>query len=290
MREIASAEIDCALADLGAAANGDAAASIHSMRKRCKRVRALLRLVRPAMERTYGVANVALRDAGRELSEVRDSQALVEAFDRLCESQGGEIRCRESDLIRAELRRHARAALSDPSLERHLSQAGGLLRADALDVEGWAISSDARVLAMGAARTYRRARNRLDDARSLPSNECLHQWRKRTKYLWIQMQLIEAAAPAILGPYAERLHTLSDLLGDDHDLAVLSSRLHRRTRAIGGPKTLLAVMPLIERSRLEHQQRAIDLGQALYADSPAVFSGRLSDHLRAGLHPAVALT
>jgi hypothetical protein len=41
------------------------------------------------------------------------------------------------------------------------------------------------------------------------------------KDLWYDSRLLGETAPSILGPLARSLHALSELLGDDHDLAVL---------------------------------------------------------------------
>src|ERR1041384_5148276 len=56
----------------------------HDARKRTKKLRALLRLVRPELgDDVYRRENRALRDASRRLSGVRDAWVLVEALDDL---------------------------------------------------------------------------------------------------------------------------------------------------------------------------------------------------------------
>src|SRR5439155_20965549 len=58
--------------------------TIHDVRKRFKKVRAVLRLVRAEMgERTYCRENACFRDAGRPLTEIRDAKALLETLDDL---------------------------------------------------------------------------------------------------------------------------------------------------------------------------------------------------------------
>ena len=66
---------------------------IHSVRKRFKRVRAVVRLVRDAIgESAYQTENESFRDAGRPLSEVRDAKVLLEALEKLKEKSGREAR------------------------------------------------------------------------------------------------------------------------------------------------------------------------------------------------------
>ncbi len=54
--------------------------TVHEVRKRCKEIRAALRLVRGVLP-TYSAENAHYRDAARRLSDIRDAQALVETFD-----------------------------------------------------------------------------------------------------------------------------------------------------------------------------------------------------------------
>lgn len=49
----------------------------------CKRLRGLIRLVRQQLGKRYRPENRFYRNLSRELSSVRDSQALIEAVDRL---------------------------------------------------------------------------------------------------------------------------------------------------------------------------------------------------------------
>ena len=51
--------------------------------QRCKRVRAILRLVRRDLDRTYSSKNKRSRDIARGLSDVRDAVDVIEAIDRL---------------------------------------------------------------------------------------------------------------------------------------------------------------------------------------------------------------
>ena len=57
--------------------------AVHDCRKRTKKLRGLLRLVRPALGKAYGPANESFRDAARELSGLRDAQAALATFDAL---------------------------------------------------------------------------------------------------------------------------------------------------------------------------------------------------------------
>lgn len=54
--------------------------TVHEVRKRCKEVRAAVRLVRPVLP-TYSEENARYRDAARRISDIRDAHAAIETFD-----------------------------------------------------------------------------------------------------------------------------------------------------------------------------------------------------------------
>src|SRR4051812_12540678 len=57
---------------------------VHDIRKSLKRVRAALRLLRPAIgSSTYRGENVCFRDAARPLTELRDAKVLVDTLGGL---------------------------------------------------------------------------------------------------------------------------------------------------------------------------------------------------------------
>src|SRR5512134_3421447 len=58
-------------------------AGIHDARKAFKKIRAVLRLVRPILGSTYRHENAWFRDSARGLSDLRDAQAVLESFDKL---------------------------------------------------------------------------------------------------------------------------------------------------------------------------------------------------------------
>jgi CHAD domain-containing protein len=65
-------------------AGGDGVdAGVHDCRKRAKKLRGVIRLARRALGKAYGPANESFRDAGRELSGLRDAQAAIATFDAL---------------------------------------------------------------------------------------------------------------------------------------------------------------------------------------------------------------
>src|SRR6056297_2462572 len=82
IRRIVQFEIDGAIDDL-TGGQPDVHEAIHEARKHFKKIRAVLRLVRKQLGEVYRRENAWFRDAGREFSDERDAQAMLEAFDAL---------------------------------------------------------------------------------------------------------------------------------------------------------------------------------------------------------------
>ena len=86
IRRIARKQMDLALEELTGAHAGGRDQAVHEARKAFKKVRAVLRLVRPVIgEAAYRAENSCFRDAGRPLTEVRDAKILIETLDGLVE-------------------------------------------------------------------------------------------------------------------------------------------------------------------------------------------------------------
>jgi CHAD domain-containing protein len=113
-----------------------------------------------------------------------------------------------------------------------------------------------------------------------PTSEAFHEWRKRVKYHRYHVRMLRDAWPAILDPWREQLHQLSDLLGEDHDLAVLGGTLERYG-AFDEAVDRSAISALIDRRRTELQARAHPLGERLLAEKPGRLVRRLSAYWEA---------
>ena len=110
--------------------------------------------------------------------------------------------------------------------------------------------------------------------------EARHEWRKRAKYLWYQLRVLEPVWPAALSGMVGEADRLSDLLGEDHDLAVLQAQLAALTAETnsGSVEELFA---RIDRRAKGLQTQAFSLGQRLYAERPGDFVARVGAYYAA---------
>jgi CHAD domain-containing protein len=224
----------------------------------------------------YERENATLRDVARPLSAARDAKVLLDSLERLAKLYGGPAKQSVPVAFKRQLGREraaSRGLLTRGYSEqaapiRHLRAARRTLLTSRLRANGW------KELGVGLAKVYRSGRKAMKRARREPSPENLHEWRKQSKYLWHELQLLEPMWPGPIGALADQVHRLSDYLGDDHDLAVLRTKASAHAEQFpppGGPGALLA---LIDRCQERLRARAFFAGRRIYDERPAAFTKR----------------
>src|SRR5215207_2094762 len=228
MRRIARAQLDAGIEELAGQPNRKLDEAVHETRKRLKRLRASLRLERFAIgDETYRRENTAFRDLGKRLSAPRDAMVLIETLDALSERFSDELPPDQTGPLRDQLERSHKRAVTKlrrdqatvDAVRAELEEARVRSASRKYDPEGF------EALRPGLQRIYRRGRRSMRAAADEPSDEHLHEWRKRSKDVWHAVQILRPAAPKRMKARAQRAHRLSDLLGDDHDLAVLREHI-----------------------------------------------------------------
>jgi CHAD domain-containing protein len=246
---------------------------IHDARKRCKKLRGLLRLVRGDLGRTaYRRENIAFRDVARALSGPRDEQARLEALDALARRYPRQARFAE---LRKRLAPGADHRLAH--VDQALSDGLAALEAASARLEGWPLSLERsiRPLLAGFEKTYARGRDAQAQARRSPDTESLHALRKQAKYHLFHLRLLQQAWPVPMRARRRELARLSDLLGDDHDLAVLAAHLLDHRAAFEPRVPIDPLMTLIEARRAELRMDALALGARVFAEKPSRLSKRV---------------
>ncbi len=282
VRRMAAEQLDKALEHL-ACQEEKRDKHIHEARKATKRLRALVRLVRRELgDEVYALENQCYRGAGQRLSELRDATVLVETLDRLVESLGKDVPKSRFARVRTwlEERRdqvYGQVASSDRVAQEviaDLTQARERLEDWNLQRQGWG------GIRVGLQRIYARGRRDFAAAYALPSDEAFHDWRKQAKYLWYHTQILENIWPSVMQALVEELDQLGELLGQDHDLAVLRTTVLAEFPSAGATATLRALERRIGEVRARIQARARPLAERIYLERPRDFTRRLRGYWR----------
>ena len=148
-------------------------------------------------------------------------------------------------------------------------------------VDGWPLGKRGfELLRPGLKRAYARGRRRFREAREDPTDERLHEFRKRSKDLWYQLRLLRRGWPEVIETTADEAHELSDLLGDDHDLVVLGADLEHGFEPLTDEQRE-HLRKLIEARRAELQEQSFALAERLFAEKPKRFVSRIGPYWEA---------
>src|SRR5262245_33321317 len=278
VRRIVREQMDDALERLTGPHKGSRDEAVHEARKCFKKIRAVLRLVRPVIgEKRYREENTCFRDAGRPLTEVRDAKIFIETLDRLAEHFKEHIVGRSFGDARQALQGNLRAVRKRVLDEQDaFAVVAEAVRQARGRVKSWAdVPNKWAAVGEGLEDVYRRARDARGDAAADPTGEKLHEWRKQAKYLRYQLEVLRPLWPERMEELADEADRMGELLGDDHDLAVLRQMLTDDPGRFGDEGDREVLLALIDRRRAELEQEAMLLGRRFFQDSPRDFARRL---------------
>lgn len=277
-RRILAAQLEQAISRLQGERKQDLSVVLHGVRKDLKKSRSLLRLMRPALSVSlYEREMDTLQESAWAISAARDADVLPATLTRLRDRYFGRAPKGAYDALEERLAESARACDAQAAFAGQVD----VLRDVRERVEAWSLRELhwADILDEFQC-TYRRGRKAFWRAQRQPSVENLHEWRKRAKDLLYQLRLLQAAWPTVLEAYVRQAHRLADLLGEDHDLAVLISVMCDSAGPAGQVATADSVIELAERRRLEVQAKAWVLGRRLYGESPQALRRRMKRLVR----------
>jgi CHAD domain-containing protein len=225
VKRLASAQIGGALEALTGRGHSHEEQA-HEVRKRIKKVRALLRLVESERTGSFNSEHARLREAGQKLAPFRDAAALIVSFDALRDKYPD--KAQGLDTVREGLLAHKRRFESHQTFRRVLDEVAAELAGIGKKVKGWKLDEDGfSAIARGAERTIIRGRKSMAQACKTRQAEDFHDWRKRVKDHWYHLRLLHDLWPDVMQGYEDSLRTLESILGRDHDLTLLADKTPR---------------------------------------------------------------
>ena len=233
--------------------------AVHETRKAIKRLRALLGMLRQELgERSFQRENATLRDLADQLAGARDATVMLATLDALVARYERQLGRRHGVLalrrrLADESARMQRATLADANARAALL---GELHALRWRIAAWSLpaSPGMRLVDGDLERLYRQGRARRGRVLHGKGERtvAMHRWRKRVKDLRYAAEILErrgARGPGKPGgsresrrsgkherpdrrlrELAARADDLAELLGEEHDLAVLAQHLRAGTR------------------------------------------------------------
>lgn len=273
VRRVALEEIGAALDETRDPALG-VEDRVHQCRKRCKKLRGLLRLVRPGFD-GYVLENAAFRDAAALLAGVRDQDVLIETCDHVSVHHGDKADRPVATAIRQRLIEARRASSDEAGLEERLERFRQAMEAARTRAGEWDIGGEEfAAFAPGLRVTIARARRAMRAARDDPAPHAMHEWRKWVKYHWYHARLLQGIWPGPMAAHVAAAGELADLLGRHHDLCVLQSTLAEQPGHYGDPDGVRAFAALAARQEKSAARAAFRKGALLLAERPRALTRR----------------
>jgi len=209
------------------------------------------------------------------LAPARDAAALADAVDKLERETGqgpglGPIQSLRAWLLK---RRHA----AEQNLERSAASDAmrGLLELRPAFAGLAVYPDDFRSLAKGLRRCYRTTREAFQHTFEADRDEDIHEWRKGVQHHWRQMQLLAPCWPSELSARAEAARSLSQNLGDDHDIYLLTRLVSTPTMMFGSPEETAAFLKRCRRRHRSLRKDAKTQGNRLFAERARPFAERI---------------
>ena len=272
VRSIAAEQVEKAIAAT-AEPPQDFDATVHQLRRRCKKLRGMLCMVEPHFK-SFADENAAVRDAANWLGGVRDARVMVETLDALVADKSGHAAAVQAIAARQLLVARVDQLTQDSDQATTLKQFASMFSEIASRVERWEFTGRGfEVIGAGLEQTFRQFCKRAAQAEKLETAEALHEWRKQAKYHGHHVSLLSETAPDLLQPRGKLVDRLGDELGDHHNLAVLQETLEQ-----SGLDDIEAIFVAITAKQHELAQSAFVLGRQLAAEKPAALQQRFAGY------------
>ena len=246
---------------------------VHNVRTTIKRLRALLRLIRPVVGETFfNRENARLRKAGRRLAVARDAEVARETLKTLPVSGDPEKKqAVAAALAGLESKDGARTDIGDAlnEIRKDLEQTKRNLQQLQLVKGEW------EVVETGLQDVYRQSRKRMDRALQDGGDEAFHKWRIRVKNLLYELELLEPVWPKRMDKMTSRLSKLQDKIGCDHDIAVLKGLLRKTPERFGGAEAVERLIRCLDGKSRKLRQAAEPLSEKIFAEKPRRFVRKL---------------
>jgi CHAD domain-containing protein len=252
--------------------SADREEDLHQVRLAIKRLRAILRLLRPLVSKTFFKReNARLRSAARRLARLRDLAVARRTLEQVTDKLASHLQHAQiQEVFESFLAQTPASSHYDKDREMALQLAARALaemrqafHSLALPDHGW------KTIEPGLKKLYRQNRVWMMRASSSNKAEDFHGWRKRVKYYFYLLKMLTTIWPKRLEKTIKCLDRLQDKLGKDHDLSVLKSFLVKHPTNSGNKTPVAHVIRYLEKRSGKFRKKSMALGKILFDDKPS---------------------
>lgn len=261
--------------------NGSFNEDVHDTRKNFKKIRTVLRLVRTNLgEDSFQLENSFYRDAGRTLSDLRDSTVLIQTLDKLLSKSEQEMAAYDFSVFREFLiEKHKTISVTKSKKSKIINSLSTDLILARSRVFDWPLSGDGfKIIKKDLQRIYEQGQTMMYAVFNESVKENVHEWRKREKDLWYAIRILNNVWPEIMNPLDELLGKLSDTLGDANDLFLLKEKIIVNEGKFKDNNHTRELINFIDRSIIDLLREARSIGRKIYSENSSYFVGRMKNY------------
>jgi CHAD domain-containing protein len=273
VRRIVLRQLDLAASELVSVGDPESDEAVHDARRRVKKIRAIIRLIRPVLDKPFR-SDPDLRRVSKMLAPVADGKGVIDTLNELLHRYRKQLPRKTAAAIRSDLIAREKQIDRKAAQDGVLQEAKKTLRLERDRVKRWKLSEDGfRAIAPGLKEGVRRARDGMVTAWLHPTAGNHHTWRRHVKNHWFHVRLLQGRCNGGLQPYQHQLEALDGVLGEYHNLVLLhevlvsDSTLSRREVA--------RCLRIVERYQRALRRNAQVLGMRIYDEKPRRFVRRV---------------
>jgi CHAD domain-containing protein len=259
----------------------DPHSAIHETRRTLKRIRALLRLVRDEIGySSYYRENLCYREVAGRMARLRDTYVLRQMVRDVAETHPEVLSLRDLERLDTQL-----TGQIEQELEQFSGDEGGFEGVieemdKARERIKWycELRNSFTSVRKGLRRVYSRGRRFLGRMEEHFSIDEFHEYRKNTKYLYYQMELIQPVFPKVIKAYAGTIDKHAEHLGEVRDLDRLENHIQELPGRMISSASKRKLQAVIEGKRESLMDKILTKSRLIYAERPKEFLERINSY------------
>ena len=247
--------------------NQSTSTNIHEIRRLLKRMRAYIRFIRVSFtDQDFRKLNEIVGIINRTLAEVREARVNLIMFERIKPKLQNKLIYNSLSGLQKHLEKRCKKMEDD---KEGLNEITHRVRTHLLEFTAFVkslIKNDfsETELIQGIEDVYRTGKKLYKKAINTEEVEIIHTWRKYVKHIQFQLQFISGYLPEYYHEKIEILQSVSNYLGEEHDLYVFHIYLKQNYFSRLTSIERYQIEEIITKRRNKQKNKAFELAQQIF--------------------------
>jgi CHAD domain-containing protein len=256
--------------------------NIHEIRRLLKKMRAFLRFIKPSFTSDeFKMLNMYLGKINKTLSGIRESRVNLQIFEKIMPKMEGNIMNGTLQLI------HQHLSFQCQQNEENEHKLEEIIEDVRLNMDEFSNvihttkikNSDIKEIIDGMVAVYRTGKKLLKQSVKTDDTEIVHNWRKYVKHLQFELQFIQHYLPDYYIEHINVLQQISNLLGEEHDLAVMLDYMNNSLKIDLTEQELHQINLITDKRRNKVKKKAFRLGHTIFDTDSRYFRKEIESFL-----------